>query len=450
MKIQYAAFLFLAALSGNVNGQWNAMNPMSTIRAGHISAALNNGNVLVAGGWDYTTNLKTAEVFDASSNSWSSTPEMSSEHYNAASVTLDNGQVLVIAGYTGTFNTETCELYDPSSNTWSSAGDLTQGRSFFTATKLSDGKVLVVGGFDGSNNLSSCEIYDPALNSWSAASSLNTGRSYHIAALLGNGKVLIAGGYNPNAGYQLSSTELYDPVENSWSAGPDMLTARDFHAASTLGDGSILVTGGRYFNGSTNFAYNGLSSAERYNPASNSWTTFPSIPSGISYHQQVTLGDGNVLVIAGVDSSNYSSGTGFTTFPTTTYLLHPISGIWEETSMIQDSRYEHGVTVMTDGNALVTGGVDASVELFGSITNIKSVKNSSIALNIFPNPGKGLIRVESPIPSKGIVVYDLLGKKVNVPFQLMEHGFILNTENLKAGCYLVCSDNLKQRLIIEN
>lgn len=450
MKIQYAALLFLAALSGNVNAQWNAVSPMSTTRAGHISAALNDGNVLVAGGWDYNTNLKSAEVFNATSYSWSSTPEMSSEHYNAASVTLNNGQVLVVAGYTGTFNTETCELYDPSTNTWSSGGDLTQGRSFFTATKLSDGKVLVVGGFDGTNNLSSCEIYDPILNSWSAASSLTTGRSYHIAALLSNGKVLIAGGYNPNAGYQLSSTELYDPVDNSWSAGPDMLSARDFHAASTLDDGRILVTGGRYFNGSSNFAYNGLSSAETYNPISNTWASIAAIPTGISYHQQVTLGDGNVLVVAGVDSSNYSSGTGFTTFPTTTYMYHPSMDLWTEASMFQDSRYEHGVSAMSDGRALVTGGVDASVELYGFVEGIFSPSKSVNSLNIFPNPGKGFIRVECPVPSKDIVVYDLLGRKVDVPFQLIESGLILNTEGLKAGCYLLCSENLKQRMIIEN
>jgi N-acetylneuraminic acid mutarotase len=429
--------------------QWNAVASMSTTRAGHAMSAYGQGHVLAAGGWDYTTNLKSAEFYDAGSNSWTSTPEMASEHYNGAAVTLNSGKVLVIAGYTGAFNTEACDVYDPTMNMWAATGELTQGRSYFTATKLQNGKVLVVGGFDGTNNLSSCELYDPATEGWTTIASLTTGRSYHTATLLSSGQVLITGGFNPNAGFQMNSTELFDPTTETWTTGPNMNIGRDFHAASILANGKVLVTGGRYFNGSLNFAYNGLTDTELYDPTTNSWSAASALPVGLSYHQQVTLGDGNVLVIAGVDSSNFTTGSGFTTFAASTYLYHSTMDMWVAASMNHDSRYEHSAVVMSDGNALVTGGFDASSEIYGTIAGLENPVNKS-GISIYPNPGKGVIHVELSKNEQTIRVFDSLGKLINVPMEKTAQGYLLQTEGLNPGCYLVIAGNEKKSLVVMN
>ncbi|MEZ5172417.1 MAG: kelch repeat-containing protein [Bacteroidia bacterium] len=364
MRVLFSFLCLGLVFSTRIYAQWVEVTPMSTTRAGHVAAALNDGRLLVAGGWDYNSNLVSSEIYDPMSDSWTSAGDMSSEHYTAQAVTLNDGKVLVISGFTGSFNTETCEIYDPVADDWTSGGFLTYGRSTFTATKLNDGRVLVVGGYNGTENLRYCEIYDPAMNSWSLTDSLTTGRSYHTASLLADGRVIIAGGFNPNAGFQLSSTEIFDPVSNTWSEGPSMTLARDYHAASVLNDGRVLVTGGRYFNGSVNFAYNGLSETEIFDPVANNWIFDESLPTGLSYHSQVTTGDGSVLVIAGVDSSNYSSENGFTTTMGASYKYDPIAGEWSEMPLNQDSRYEMTATVLTSGDAIVTGGVDASAEPF--------------------------------------------------------------------------------------
>lgn len=429
--------------------QWSTVASMSTSRAGHAMTAYGEGHVLAAGGWDYTANLKSAEYYDAGSNSWTSTPEMASEHYNGAAVSLNSGKVLVIAGFTGAFNTEACDLYDPTMNMWAATGELTQGRSYFTATKLQNGKVLVVGGFDGTNNLSSCELYDPSTEVWTTIASLTTGRSYHTATLLSSGQVLIAGGFNPNAGFQLNSTELFDPTNDTWSPGPNMSIGRDFHAASILANGKVLVTGGRYFNGSINFAYNGLTDTELYDPTTNSWSSASALPVGLSYHQQVTLGDGNVLVIAGVDSSNYSTGSGFTTFASSTYLYHSSMDMWVAASMNHDSRYEHAAVVMSDGNALVTGGFDASSEIYGTIASLE-LTTAKPEMNMYPNPGKGLIRLDLQNADQVIRVYDSMGKLVNLPMEKTANGYILQTDGIKAGCYIVLAGNEKKTLVVMN
>jgi N-acetylneuraminic acid mutarotase len=456
MNKKLLLFLFVAFVLNNVNAQWTSMAPMSGTRAGHTSSVLEDGNVLVAGGWNYTSNLLTAEVYDVGSNSWHSVPDMSSQHYNGEAVTLNDGNVLIISGFNGTFNTEECELFDATSETWSSGSLLTTGRSYFTATKLSNGKVLVVGGYDGTDNLSSCEIYDPELNTWSAAASLNTGRSYHTASLLADGRLLVTGGFNPNAGYQLNLVEIYNPDLDTWTAGPNLNIGRDFHAASVLSDGSVIVSGGRYFNGSMNYAYNGLMDVEKYNPTSNEWTIVSSLPQGLSYHKQVTLSNGNVLAIAGVDSSNYSSSAGFTTFASETYEYDVMTDSWTARPMLQDSRYEFAVSALGNSTALVTGGVDMSAELYGSVTNIQKTDKKEISLTVAPNPGSGIIKVISNSDIKIVDIYliDLIGNKVAVSVNnISNNGFTFTSDAIATGCYILSialkdGQVLNQRVIL--
>jgi len=433
-----AAFI---ALSGTIlNAQWTEMAPMSSTRAGHTAATLDDGSILVAGGWNYTTNVLTAEIYDVGSNAWRNVPNMSSQHYNGQSVTLDDGNVLVISGFNGTFNTEECDLFDAATETWSSGGILSQGRSFFTATKLPNGSVLVVGGFDGTDNLASCEIYDPSTNTWSAAGSIATARSYHTANLLSNGKVLITGGFNPDAGYQMSSTEIYDPSTNLWIAGPSMTTGRDFHASSELNDGRILVSGGRFFNGSVNFAYNGIEETEIYDPTTNQWSFFSFFPQGISYHKQITLTNGNVLLIAGVDSSNFSSSGGFTTSESSSYEYDFQTSSWGSRPMIQDARYEFTATAMSNSSVLVTGGVDQSVELFGSVTTLSQMKSEGLTSFIYPNPGNGLINVQFSREFKleSAQLTNLIGQVelIRIDFNATNK-VIFNVNGLSKGSYLL-------------
>jgi hypothetical protein len=418
--------------------QWIGYPSMSTTRAGHTSTALEDGRLLVAGGWDYSINLSSAEVYDPISNAWTSVPSMDSEHYNARAVRLEDGNVLIIAGFTGVFNTEACELFNPTDNVWESAGFLSQGRSYFTATKLNDGKVLVVGGYDGTNNLNSCEIYNPQTNTWSAAASINTARSYHTANILPDGKVLIAGGFNPNAGFQLSSVEIYDPSNDSWSAGSPMIIARDYHASTIMSDGRIMVSGGRYFNGSVNYAYNGIIDVEIYDPNTQQWQFDEPLPLGLSYHEMITLEDGNILAIAGVDSSNTSDITGFTTYASSTFLYDAVAGEWTENPLLQDSRYEFSVAALSNGTVLVTGGVDASVEAFNVSTGHVNLPSEKAAL-IYPNPANRLITLKSfdkQFLSSSLQLIDIYGKSISISLTIYDaKTFVINTQGIASGVY---------------
>jgi hypothetical protein len=73
---------------------------------------------------------------------------------------------------------------------------------------------------------------------------MSTARDGATATLLPSGKVLVTGGFNlDTGGPYLTSAELYDPASNSWAPAAPMSTARDSHTATLLGDGQVLVAG---------------------------------------------------------------------------------------------------------------------------------------------------------------------------------------------------------------
>jgi hypothetical protein len=78
---------------------------------------------------------------------------------------LQNGKVLVAGGFNTTDGVlATAELYDPGTGNWTATGSLATARRFHTATLLPNDKVLVAAGFDNNANLDglvSAELYDP-------------------------------------------------------------------------------------------------------------------------------------------------------------------------------------------------------------------------------------------------------------------------------------------------
>ena len=134
--------------------------------------------------------------------SWRVTHSLNTARWLHTATLLQNGMVLVAGGFdrTGITATASAELYDPASRTWTLTGRLNIARVYHTATLLQNGMVLVAGGFDIHGNASaSAELYNPATATWTATGSLNTARLEHTVTLLQNGRnVLVAGGLDIN------------------------------------------------------------------------------------------------------------------------------------------------------------------------------------------------------------------------------------------------------------
>jgi serine/threonine-protein kinase len=271
---------------------------------------------------------------------------------------LKDGSVFVAGGWGGSkgnYPVTAAEMLDGSSGTWTQLAPMLMPRSQATVTELSDGSILVAGGwvdYTGSiwTATATAEIYDRGQGSWKFVQSMSTPRALATATRLQDGRVLVAGGstYYVAASTKtvaeqvVSSAELYDPASDSWEPAGNMSAARAAHCAALLPNGHVLVTGGW-----SNGTQLGIASTDEYTPNAG-WQPGANMPRAHAQARLVTLLDGRLLEIGGVDAKDNTTAT--------TELFDPATGVWQRTGNLTQAVYWPAVVVLRDGRVLVAGG----------------------------------------------------------------------------------------------
>ena len=264
-------------------GTFTLTGSMNVPREGHSLILLNNGQVLAVNG--DTTGANSAELYDPASGTWSFTATPLAFHQSGSATLLANGEVLLAGG--NDFTTPlvaAAELYNPSTRQWTMTGSLPTARDFQATVLLPNGQVLVAGGEDSTfSALADAELYNPATGTWQPTASMHQARYGAVAGLLGDGTVLVAGGRdisNDTNNTVLKSAEIYNPSTGNWTMIANMPT--NGGPAVTLANGDVLVVRGAF-----------------YDPGTGTWTTTPPIPSIIKLTGPSTatvLTNGEVLL----------------------------------------------------------------------------------------------------------------------------------------------------------
>jgi Galactose oxidase, central domain len=341
---------------------FTATGSMLNARASHTATVLNDGRVLVLGGMHSERNfgcptcgseviaLASAELYDPATGEFTSTGSMSVPRVFHTATLLGNGKVLVAGGDGRRDGTtySSAELYDPATGVFTLIGNMmTAERTGHTATLLANGKVLLAGGADGDgNSLSTAEVFDPTAEEFTATGTMSVGRWLFTATLLNDGRVLVAGGICDNngcIGAGTSSAELFDPATNTFALTASMTVERSDFTATLLTSGAVLVTGGATSDGVTATA-----TAELFDPVTGTFALTGGMLSPRELHTATRLTDGKVIMTGGLNGNGALSSA---------ELFDPANGSFTSAGNMETERYEHSGTLLTSGEVLITGGI---------------------------------------------------------------------------------------------
>lgn len=247
--------------------QWEALPSMREGRSWAAAAAL-GGEIYVCGGTDGVRVLNSVERFCPGAGTWSPAPPMLERREGGAATcgaanASEESCLIVCGGGDGDSILRSAECFDLAKGVWTSLRAMFS-RRLGIATAAMDGSVYVCGGNDGHWSLSSAERLDLSIGVWEPLPDMSQRRERFAAAAMEGYLYVCGGGDHPQV---LASAERFNPTTCVWEGLAPMPRPRHAVAASSI-CGRLLVCGGSY-------GRQDLRTVERFNPMAGAWEPMP-------------------------------------------------------------------------------------------------------------------------------------------------------------------------------
>jgi N-acetylneuraminic acid mutarotase len=321
--IGLSAGLFLAT-AVHAQGKWTKLAPFPEPSEELLGAAAGGKMYVFAGlapGWKPKALVY---EYDPAADRWTKKKPMALPSHHVAFAEY-NGKIYAFGGFVlpesgppAWVPINNAWEYDPAADSWKALAPMPTRRGSPVAA-VAGNKIYVIGGAVPGpketavhparphTSVGTVEEYDPATNSWRERAAMPTPRNHATAGAV-NGKIYVIGGrvgaaFITGGSSNIGVIEAYDPATDLWSGGlARMPTARSAAAGGVWG-GRIYVTGGEFQDYRMMAT---LRAFEAYDPASNAWTTLPSLP--VPRHGLAGAVVGNRLHMVSGDVQ--SAGTG--------------------------------------------------------------------------------------------------------------------------------------------
>lgn len=251
-------------------------------------------------------------------------------------------------------------------------GGPSRTRAFMPGARLPNGDHVVFGGNDGAlqggTYLKSVDRYRRKMLdvvSTPDVPVMGTERAFAAAVALDNGRVLVCGG-NDDLNNVQTSAELYDPATNTIQPTGSMAQKRYFHSLVKLADGRVMALGGSTavnasgtaFDAAIAIVNSATDSAEIYNPATGLWSAAAPMPWKRTGTTAVALSNGKVLVATG-------AGPGILSIPSffrDAALYTPSTNTWQTIAQVPgNSRALATAAKLSNGKVLLSGGCQGNI-----------------------------------------------------------------------------------------
>jgi DNA-binding CsgD family transcriptional regulator/N-acetylneuraminic acid mutarotase len=241
---------------------WVTQAAMPTKRAGLGLVAFEGKIFAIGGVRDNNRATRSVEIYDSITNSWSEGSAKPTATANIAGVVLE-GKIYVPGGCTNEGQAvNTLEIYDPKEDNWEKGATLPEVRCGYGLVAWQD-HLYLFGGWDGKMFVDTIFVYSIKDRKWQVLDSLMPKPMGYVGAAVLNDTIYLVGGYDGQE--EFDQTYVFEPATGNWQ-----IKAPLHHERGGLG---LIATANNLYaiGGGWNQT---LTTSEKYDPTSDTWTTF--------------------------------------------------------------------------------------------------------------------------------------------------------------------------------